>query len=238
MPYGFPFETAQDLYDSLKNFFHLAFSEQMIYGMFYKKDMYGLMLKCAGETECVKNGLKETCTKVMDMMDNFMELYVYVGISKVHGHIEELPDAYDEAQAALNHSWYEKSEKLNFYSDDMRNEAMPTVSCDSKQSLVKESLEYIDKHYQEQMSVSDISRELGTSTSYLSRIFKESTGETIIRTINNKRIEKAKVYLAETDYKVYEIADILGFENVTYFSRFFKKHTGMSPKEYKEEKSK
>ncbi len=226
------------LYDSLKNFFHLAFSDQMIYGMFYKKDMYGLLLKCTQDSEKTKSSLKETCTKVMDMMDNFMELYVYVGISKVHHHIEELPDAYDEAQAALNHSWFEKSEKLNFYSEDMRNEMMPVISMDSKQSLVQESLEYIEKHYQEQMSVSDISRALGTSTSYLSRIFKESTGETIIRTINNKRIEKAKAYLAETDYKVYEVADILGFENVTYFSRFFKKHTGMSPKEYKEEKNK
>ncbi len=226
------------LYDSLKNFFHLAFSEQIIHGMFYKKDMYGILLQCGADTEDARIGLKETCTKVMDMMDNFMELYVYVGISKIHHNIEELPDAYDEAQAALNHSWHEKNEKLNFYSDDMKNEMAPVVSFDSKQSLVKESLEYIDKHYQEQMSVSDISRALGTSTSYLSRIFKESTGETIIRTINNKRIERAKAYLAETDYKVYEVADILGFENVTYFSRFFKKHTGMSPKEYKEDKNK
>ena len=59
-----------------------------------------------------------------------------------------------------------------------------------KQQLVKESLEYIEKHYQQTMSVSDIARAIGTSTSYLSRIFKESTGETIIRTINQKRIEK------------------------------------------------
>ncbi len=224
------------LYDSLKNFFHLAFSEQMIHGMFYKKDMYGLLLKCCAGPEIMKINLKETCTKVMDMMDNFMELYVYVGVSKIHDHIEELSDAYEEAQSALNHSLFEKSEKLNFYTEDMKNEAMPIISYDTKQHLVKESLEYIDKHFQEQMSVSDISRALGTSASYLSRIFKESTGETLIRTMNHKRIEKAKEYLTETDFKVYEVADILGFENVTYFSRFFKKHTGMSPKDYKEQK--
>lgn len=225
------------LYDSLRNFFHLAFSEQLIHGMFYKKDMYGLLLKSAEESEENKKALEETCKKVMDMMDNFMELYVYVGISKVHDDIEELPDAYEEAQAALNHSWYEKSEKLNFYSDDMKNESVPVISYDSKQNLVNESLEYIERHYHEQMSVGDIAKALGTSISYLSRIFKENTGETIIRTINNKRIEKAKAYLRETDYKVYEVADILGFENVTYFSRFFKKHTGMSPKEYKDQKN-
>ena len=151
--------------------------------------------------------------KVMDMVDDFKELYASTGASNVQGDRRE----------------------LNIYSADMQNEMQETLSFDSKQKLIKESLEYIDKHYREQMSVTDISRALGTSTSYLSRIFKESTGETIIRTINNKRIEKAKKYLEETDYKVYEIADILGFENVTYFSRFFKKHTGLSPKDYKEE---
>lgn len=229
------FRRAQ-LYDSLKNFFHLAFSEQMIHGMFYKKDMYGLLLKCPENPEVMKENLRETCTKVMDMMDNFMELYVYVGVSKIHKDMDELSDAFEEAQSALNHSWLEKSEKLNFYTEEMKNETLPIVSLDTKQKLVKDSLAYIEKHFQEQMSVADISRALGTSSSYLSRVFKEGTGETIIRTINNKRIEKAKAYLAETDFKVYEVADILGFENVTYFSRFFKKHTGMSPKEYKEQK--
>ena len=158
-------------------------------------------------------------------------------LSKEHDDMEELPDAYEEAQSALKHSWFEKSEKLNFYSDDMKNEIAPVISYDSKQKLVKESMEYIERHYHEPMSVGDIAKALGTSISYLSRIFKENTGETIIRTINNKRIEKAKAYLKETDYKVYEVADILGFENVTYFLRFFKKHTGMSPKEYKDQKS-
>ena len=224
------------LYDSLRNFFHLAFAEQIIHGMFYKKDLYGLLVKCPLDAENIKTYLEEIRTKVMDMMDNFMELYVYIGISAIHEDIEELSDAYDEAKVALKHSWLEKSEKLNFYTEDMGNEAMPVVSYDAKQKLVKESLAYIERHYQETMSVTDISRALGTSSSYLSRVFKESTGETIIRTINQKRIEKAKAYLGETDLKVYEVADILGFENVTYFSRFFKKHTGMSPKEYKDKK--
>ena len=224
------------IYDSLKNFFYLAFSDYMIHGMFYRKDIYGLMIKYSPNGVEESANLREICVEVMDMMDNFMELYVYVGISKNHDDIEELPDAFEEAQYALNHSRLEKSEKLNFYMDDMKNERMPTVNFDAKQKLIGKSMEYIEKHFQEQMSVSDISRALGTSTSYLSRIFKESTGETIIRTISNKRIEKAKEYLIETDCKVYEVADILGFENVTYFSRFFKKHTGMSPKEYKDQK--
>ena len=152
--------------------------------------------------------------KVMDMVDDFKELYADVS----------------------NNNVYDEGKKQKYSSDAADGENIMVISYDSKRNLIKESLEYIEQHYHEQISVGDIAKELGTSISYLSRIFKESTGETIIRTINNKRVEKAKIYLRETDYKVYEVADILGFENVTYFSRFFKKHTGISPKEYKEQK--
>ena len=226
------------LYDSLQNFFQSAFADHVFHGMFYKKDMYGLVLKYSVKEELAKKHIEDTCLKVIDMMDNFMELCVYIGVGEMHEEIEELSEAYEEAQAALNHSCLDRSNKLYFYIDEMRKEMFPVVSYDVKQQLVKECMEYIEEHFQETMSVSDISREVGTSISYLSRIFKESTGETIIRTINNKRIEKAKAYLKETDMKVYEVADILGFENVTYFSRFFKKHTGVSPKEFKEENKK
>lgn len=222
------------LYDSLKNFFYLAFSEYMIHGMFYQKDTYGLVLKSMGSHEDIRKYLNETCNKVIDMMDNFMEFYAYVGISKVHENIEELSDAYEEAEIATRCSGMEYEDKLLFFAEEMKAYPSRGMNIDVKQQLIKESIAYIEKHYQEPMSVSDIARAVGTSTSYLSRIFKESTGETIIRTINHKRIEKAKLYLKDTDYKVYEVADILGFENVTYFSRFFKKHTGISPKEYKE----
>ena len=54
----------------------------------------------------------------------------------------------------------------------MKNEIAPVISYDSKQNLVNESLEYIEHHYHEQMSVGDIAKALGTSISYLSRIFK------------------------------------------------------------------
>ncbi len=123
----------------------------------------------------------------------------------------------------------------------LRENRIPVVESEmefsattTKKQIVQQSLAYIEAHLQEMVSVSRLSRELGTSVSYLSRIFKEITGETIIRTINLKKIEKAKEYLKNTDLKVYEVADLLGFENITYFSKFFKKHTGMSPKDYKE----
>lgn len=222
------------IYNSLKNFYKLAFSERLIHGMFYQKNLYGLIVNCDHERKLAVDYLRETCEKVMDMMDNFMELYVYVGISRIHDNLEELAEVYEEARCALNHSGFEESDKINFYWEEMKQEEIPVISMDAKQKLINESLKYIDSNFKKNITVSDVSKAVGTSASYLSRIFKEYTGETIIQTINKKKIEKAKEYLSKTDYRVYEVADALGFENITYFSRFFKKHTGVSPKEYKD----
>lgn len=104
---------------------------------------------------------------------------------------------------------------------------------DEKQRLVNEGLEYIDNHYMEHMSVDDISGKLGINSNYFNRIFKEITGETVLHLIRNKRIEKAKIYLRETDFKVSEVSTILGFDSIYQFSYTFKCFTGMSPREYR-----
>lgn len=107
------------------------------------------------------------------------------------------------------------------------------VAVSKKNIVIYEAEKYIEENYQNCITVSEIARNINVSMSYLSRIYKETTGNTLIHYINQKKIEKAKEYLLNTDMKIYEIAEILGFENTTYFSYFFKKNTGMSPKEFK-----
>ncbi|MFA6663717.1 MAG: response regulator [Lachnospiraceae bacterium] len=107
-------------------------------------------------------------------------------------------------------------------------------SRDRSRSIIKECEEYIDKHYMENLVLDEMADSIGTSTGYLSRRFKELTGQTIIEYTNKKRLEKAKEYLSKDDVMIYEVAEKLGFGNATYFSHFFRKATGMTPKEYKD----
>lgn len=109
------------------------------------------------------------------------------------------------------------------------------IAANKKKSLIYDCEKYIEEHYDKSIMVTDIAESIGASASYLSRIYKEATGQTIIYTINMKKVEKAKLYLKNTDMKIYEIADALGFDNTTYFSHFFKKYTGISPKDFKGE---
>lgn len=104
----------------------------------------------------------------------------------------------------------------------------------NKNKIILDTLKYIDNHYKENITLLDIADTVHMNSSYLSRIFKEHTGTTIIATLNHKKIEKSKELLLYSDMKIYEIAETIGINDTTYFSHFFKKYTGVSPKEYKE----
>lgn len=90
---------------------------------------------------------------------------------------------------------------------------------------------YIDKHYMDKLTLATISGEIHANGSYLSRLYKEKTGQNLFDVINKRKLEKAKEYLAEGK-RISDIAVLVGFEDVSYFSRVFKKHEGCSPRDY------
>lgn len=86
----------------------------------------------------------------------------------------------------------------------------------------------------EELTVAGIAAELYVTPNYLSRLFKRITGEGCNEYIVRKRIEKARALLEATNLKVGEIAAMVGYTDINYFSLAFKKHTGMSPTKYRE----
>lgn len=97
---------------------------------------------------------------------------------------------------------------------------------------VREALEYIAKHYDENITVKTVSEALYVSDSYLMHAFKDNLNRTFNEYLTTYRLKKAKELLLNSHYHVYEIADKVGYGDVKYFSQVFKKHTGMSPREY------
>ena len=99
--------------------------------------------------------------------------------------------------------------------------------------LVSKVKEYINKNAESTIYVSDVCRAIGYSKSYLSRIFKEQKGETIQGYVNEVKITRAKNLIREGSFSFSEISDKLSFDNPQYFSRVFKRVTGMTPTEFK-----
>ncbi len=106
---------------------------------------------------------------------------------------------------------------------------------DSRSKVASSVNEYIEAHYMDKdLSVSNIAEQLYFSTAYLSRAYKEQTGEGILVMINKTRIAKAKELLDATNLSVDKIADQVGFNSSTVFIRVFRKYIGMTPGKYKE----
>jgi two-component system, response regulator YesN len=102
--------------------------------------------------------------------------------------------------------------------------------------LINRALNYIDNHYDEKLSLEDVAKKLHLSKHYLCNAFKKATGENMSLYINKLRIEKAKRLLMESDGRAKEIFEEVGYSNQQYFSKVFKKITGMTIMEYKEHK--
>lgn len=104
----------------------------------------------------------------------------------------------------------------------------------NKPSLVVESIkQYIDYNYQNEFSISDLSRMMHYTQPYLSRIFKEKCGKTIKAYITEFRINKACYLLRSSNLNVLEIALEVGFQDSSTFCRAFKRCKGCSPKQFR-----
>ena len=84
-----------------------------------------------------------------------------------------------------------------------------------------------------ELSLKKVASDLYINDSYLSREFKKTYGVSFIEYISRKRIEASKKILKETDLKVYEVAEKIGFKDSHYFCICFKKQTGQTVKEYR-----
>lgn len=99
--------------------------------------------------------------------------------------------------------------------------------------IIDRAKEYIMTHYQKDISLDDVSREVDISPYYFSKLFKEATGDNFIEYLTNLRIDKAKDLLDNTELSMKEICVQVGYANPNYFSRIFKKNVGVTPTEYK-----
>ena len=99
--------------------------------------------------------------------------------------------------------------------------------------LVMEIKKYIEEHIDSTVRVTNICEKFGYSKSYLSRLFHGQCGETLVNYSTRIKINRAKQLIREDNLNFAQISVLLNFDNPQYFSRVFKRVTGMSPSEFK-----
>lgn len=109
----------------------------------------------------------------------------------------------------------------------------PELKKGDKSRYVLEAMAYISEHYNSpSVTVGTVAAFLGISEGYLSHVFKKETNYTLLNYLTQYRIHKATELLQDYRMKVYEVAELVGYRDVTYFSTTFKKLVGISPSEY------
>ncbi len=100
--------------------------------------------------------------------------------------------------------------------------------------LVRKAMNYIELNISQGVSLKNLSEELNVNASYLSTVFKKEMGQTVTEYINQRRVEIAILYLNTSSMQIQDIAFRVGICDVNYFSKVFKKITGMTPTKYRE----
>ena len=100
-------------------------------------------------------------------------------------------------------------------------------------SMVKNICRVVLKNMDNQVSIKFIADQLFMNQSYISTLYKEKTGSSLVEYITMVKMERAKILFQNSEIKNYEVADKLGYKDVEYFSKVFKKYTGTTPSEFR-----
>lgn len=110
---------------------------------------------------------------------------------------------------------------------------MNAIGSPTRDSVLYNILQYIRHNYQEDLKLGSIAELFGYNSSYLGKVITKNTGMNFNAYLDEVRIENSKRLLMDDNYKVYEIAKLVGYGNVDYFHKKFRKYAGISPAEYR-----
>ena len=100
-------------------------------------------------------------------------------------------------------------------------------------NIISEVVRYLDDNFTERITIDELAFLFKTNRATLCKEFRLATGKTVVEFINEKKLDRAKKRILSTTDTFTAIAEELNFDSIHYFTRFFKKKTGLTPKEYR-----
>lgn len=122
---------------------------------------------------------------------------------------------------------------LNILQEHIKNEKKKSQPTKTYNVLAQNTLSYLEQHFKENPSLQQIADSLNYSVPHICRIFKQNYNESIVNYITKLKIDEALRLIEENRMSFREISDSLNFDNVAYFTRIFKRQTGMTPSAYR-----
>ncbi|MDO4338661.1 MAG: response regulator [Eubacteriales bacterium] len=152
-------------------------------------------------------------------------------ISQVYVNIQ-IPFCTNSAMIDSIDSKFYLYEILNLLNEQFEM-CMNAIGCPSSDTIMDDILHYINYNYMENLKLETIAPLFGYNSAYLGKIFTKKVGESFNSYLDRIRIDHSKLLLKDESLKVYEIAERIGYKNVDYFHKKFRKYVGQSPAEYR-----
>ena len=181
---------------------------------------------------------KEICSTVKLTGQMVYECFLETVEACLNGLKENEKINEEEIKQELIHHYYMCSSLKDVFSllrDDMGKVFKTCIEAKEKKEMrpITEAKNYIQEHYREPLKLEEVSRVIGFNATYFSTVFKKETGKNFLDYLTEVRMNKAKQLLCRGDLNVNDVAEEVGYQDLKYFSKLFKKATGISPSEYK-----
>lgn len=205
---------------------------------------------------CLDNGEQEEfytlLAEVMDLSEASSGHYVFLLRMEIYyelvavfiPHIVELQEASGVEQINFDDLTHYKAHASWEDATDFFRQLTDLIFSHKEQNKYEQQHEviikinrYIEQNLAGDLSLTQIGEQVGHNPSYLSRLYKQITGEGLSEAITTARLAKAKELLSSTPLKIHEVSAAVGFISPPYFYRFFKKATHLTPQEYRELKN-
>lgn len=186
----------------------------------------------ADDYAAMLNRLFRDDTGIMEYNTNFY--MVLSMLRKMHDR-EEVSFLHEVNELIANNSIMNNVTLKSFFMDQFKLFAQDSKSAASEKDQYMKRIErYVEANYPGSFSLDDVSDEVGISKQYICQLIKQQYNITFIDYLNQYRIDQAKRFLESGPMKISEVYAKVGFNSYSYFSKVFKKYTGLVPSEYRE----
>lgn len=188
-----------------------------------------------GIQDCVERFRVYCIKKLMKEMD--IKIQILYNLMLIRGSLEKKYGQMGERTGALMEEMNrtEELEQLTKLYCSILQDMCRQIGSDGSGTVIKRMYYYMEKNYDQDLKLESFARMFNYNSNYLGKIFRKEIGDSFNNILDTIRIANAKRLLLETDLKVYQISEMVGYNNIDYFYLKFKKYVGISPKEYKKE---
>jgi two-component system response regulator YesN len=183
----------------------------------------------------IKNYIQAECLSTIQAVTICSGVLHYLSVSS-HKVSRIFPDFFaKENNPYYNLIFLQNLSQVCLWLDELKTNLCKNVQEDfeiNRSWLIVNIKQYIENHYKEPLSLSEVANEFEISPGYISTMFKKYNDTGFAECVAEARIMHAKHLLEEGNLKIYEISEAVGYNDPYYFSKVFKKVTGFSPKDY------